>query len=119
MIIDRSGVRPTSSKVEAISQLSQPTTVEDVRVLLGMGGYLRSFIPSFSMVVAPISDLLRDKRFQGKKAHKVKVPWGTSQREAMAKLIEILINPPILALPDWDKPFRLHTDASGSEQGLF
>ena len=30
----------------------------------------------------------------------------------MAKLIELLISPPILSLPDWDEPFRLHTDAS-------
>lgn len=77
-----------------------------------MGGYLRSFIPSFSMFVAAISNLLCDKRFQGKKTCKAKVPWAKLQSEAMAKLIELLIDPAILALPDWNKPFELHTDAS-------
>lgn len=78
MTIDSSGVRPAPSKLQATSQLSQPTTVDDVRVLLGMGRYVISFIPSFSTVVAPISDLLRDKRFQEKKALKSKHSVGGS-----------------------------------------
>ena len=42
MIIDRFGIRPAPSKIEAITQLSQPSTVEEVRVLLGMAGYVSS-----------------------------------------------------------------------------
>ena len=60
MIIDRFGIRPASSKIEAITQLSQPSTVEEARVLLGMASYLRKFVPNYSSVLAPISDLLRD-----------------------------------------------------------
>ena len=40
MVIDRFGVRPAPSRTEATIQSSQPTTVEEVRVLLGYG---RSF----------------------------------------------------------------------------
>ena len=46
MIVDRFGIRLGSSKIEAITQLSQPSTVEEVRVLLGMAGYLRNFVPN-------------------------------------------------------------------------
>ena len=53
MIIDRFGIRPASSKIEAITQLLQPSTVEGVRVLLGMVGYLRKFVPNYSSVLAP------------------------------------------------------------------
>ena len=63
MIVDRLGTRPAPSKIDAIPQLSRPNTVEEVRVLLGMTGYLRQFVPQYSTVVAPISDLLRDPRF--------------------------------------------------------
>ena len=117
MVIDRFGVRPAPSKIEAITQLSQPSTVEEVRVLLGMAGYLRKFVPNYSSILAPISDLLRDPRFRTKKARRVKVPWGQAQTEAMETLVNLLTSPPILALPDWNKPFRLHTDASETGAG--
>ena len=111
MIIDRFGIRPAPSKIEAITQLSQPSTVEEVRVPLGMAGYFRKFVPNYSSVLAPISDLLRDSRFHNKKDRRLKVPWGQVQTEAMETFVSLLTFPPILALPDWSKPFRLHTDA--------
>ena len=45
LIVDRLGTRPAPSKIDAITQLSRPNTVEEVRVLLGMTGYLRQFLP--------------------------------------------------------------------------
>ena len=67
MVIDHFGVRPAPSKIKAITQLSQPSTVKEVRVLLGMAGYLRNFVPNYSSILAPISDLLRDPRFRSKR----------------------------------------------------
>ena len=67
VIIDRFGIRPAPSKTEAITQLSQPSTVEDVRELSGMTGYLRKFVPNYSLVLAPISGLLRDSRFRARR----------------------------------------------------
>ena len=112
MIVDCHGTRPAPSKIDAIARLSRPTTVEDVRVLLGMSGYLRQYIPNYSTVTAAISDLLLEPRFRGKRARRLKVPWGEFQQQAKDALIKALTSPPILALPDWDKPFRLHADAS-------
>ena len=62
MVIGRFGIRPAPSKIEAITQLFQLSTVEEVRVLLEMTSYLRKFAPNYSSVLAPISDLLRDPR---------------------------------------------------------
>ena len=70
MIIDRFGIRPAPNKPEAITQLSQPSTVEEVRLFLGMAGYLRKFVPNYSSVLTPILDLLRDSRFRSKKARR-------------------------------------------------
>ena len=117
MIIDRFGIRPAPSKIEAITQLSQPSTAEEVRVLLGMTGCLRKFVPNYSSVLSPISDLLRDSRFRSKKARPLKVLWGQTQTEVMETLISLLISPPIFALPEWNKPFRLYTDASETGAG--
>ena len=76
MIIDCFDLRPAPSKIEAITQLSQSSTVEDVRVLLEIAGYLRKFVPNYSSVLVPISDLLCDLRFRSKKARRLKIPRG-------------------------------------------
>jgi len=94
MVVDRLGVRPSQSKIDAIAQLTRANTVEEVRALLGMTGYLRKFVPRYSALVAPISNLLRDKRFATKRARKLKVPWGKEQDKALAALILALTSPP-------------------------
>ena len=117
MIIDRFGIRPAASKIEAITQLFQSSTVEEVRVLLGMAGYLRKLVPNYSSVLVLILDLLHNSRFRSKKARHLKVPWGQAQKEVMKTLVSLLTSPPIFVLPEWDKPFRLHTDASETGAG--
>ena len=56
-----------------------------------MTGYLRQFVPQYSTVVVPISDLLRDPRFRTKRAKKEKVPWGEEQNQTFNALIEALM----------------------------
>ena len=51
MVVDRLGVRPSQSKIDAIAQLTRANTVEEVRALLGMTGYLRKFVPRYSALV--------------------------------------------------------------------
>ena len=72
MIIDHFSIRPAFSKFEAITQLSQPSTAEEVRVLLRMASYLMKFVPNYSSVLAPFLDLLRNSRFRSKKARRFK-----------------------------------------------
>jgi len=36
MVVDRLGVRPSQSKIDAIAQLTRANTVEEARALLGM-----------------------------------------------------------------------------------
>ena len=117
MIIDRFGISHAPSKIKAITQLSQPSTADEVRVLIGMVGYLWKFVPNFSLVLAPISDLLRDSPFCTKKARRLKAPWSQDQTEAIKTLVSLLTSPPTLALPDLNRPVRLHTDASETGAG--
>ena len=43
--------------------------------------------------------------------------WGTEKDVAFAKLHELLCNPPVLKLPDFEKPFVIDTDACKDATG--
>lgn len=113
LIIDRLGLRPSSSKIDAIRGLRPATNVEELRALIGMAGFPRRFVPRFSETVAPLTDILRnDPRFASKKGRKLAIYWVPAQDEALAQLIHCLSSPPVQVLPNWHEPFVLHTDAS-------
>lgn len=88
VMVGRAGIRPSPAKTEALAQLAQPTTVAEVRAFLGLAGFLRDFVPDFSAIVAPITDILRSKEFNTRKARNKQIPWGSEQTQAMAKVIE-------------------------------
>lgn len=93
-IIDSDGVRPNPEKVSAMSDFPAPTSVKEVQRLLGLVGWYRRFIPDFSSITTPISDLLR-------KNNKGKFAWTKEADRAFAIVKEILISDPIISFPDY------------------
>ena len=53
-VISDKGVKPDASKVEAIKNMPNPTTVKYVRSFLGMCSYYKRFLPNFSEIAAPL-----------------------------------------------------------------
>jgi hypothetical protein len=78
--------------------------VHQVRSFLGLAGYYRRFIPYFSKIVKPISELLKND---------VKFDWSPKCNEAFEQLKTLLTTAPVLAQPDIEKPFDVYCDASG------
>jgi hypothetical protein len=107
-IVGRDGVRMMQDKVQAISDWPTPSKVGDVRAFLGTAGYYRKFIRDFSSIAAPLTELTKDT---------VRFDWGPAQQLAFDKLKSALQQGPVLALPDPDLPFVVHTDASGFATG--
>jgi hypothetical protein len=68
-----------------------------------MAGYYRRFIPDFSKVAKPITELLKNQ---------TKFIWS-SECKAFRILKKSLITAPVLAQPDIEKPFDVYCDASG------
>lgn len=103
-IVSKEGLAVDLSKVAAIQAWPTPTNVKELRGLLGLAGYYRWFIKSFSTLGAPLTDLLRKgERFE----------WITKAQEALELLKTKLCSTPMLALPDFSKEFVVETDDSG------
>ena len=101
--ISSTGVHTDPAKIKAIQNLPAPINVEKLRSFLGLAGYYRRFIPHFSSVAAPLTQLTqKSATFQ----------WGAPQQKAFSILKQSLCSAPVLAYPDFDRPFILQTDAS-------
>ncbi|PIK52169.1 hypothetical protein BSL78_10948 [Apostichopus japonicus] len=96
---------PKQSTLDKIKNAPKPETKTQVRSFLGLTGYYRDYIPNYSALVAPLSDLTR-------KGSPNRVIWGSAQDKAFNDLKQALISPPLLRLPDVNKQFVLRTDAS-------
>ncbi|KAL7376345.1 hypothetical protein ABVT39_006101 [Epinephelus coioides] len=57
--VSANGIEPNPNKVKAIQQLPQPTSVEDVRRLLGMANYLAKFLPQLATITTSLKELQR------------------------------------------------------------
>ena len=77
--------------------------LRDIQCFLDMLVYYRQFIPDFSTNDKTLVLLLHVK---------VEFCWGESQQKAFTLLKNSLSLAPLLAYPDFDKPFIIQTDAS-------
>jgi hypothetical protein len=93
------------SKVKDNLEWKYPTSVHQVRSFLGLAGYYHRFIPDFSKIVKPITELLKNE---------VKFDWSPKCNEAFEQLKILLTTAPVLAHPDIEKPFDVYCDASGN-----
>lgn len=107
-IVGKGVVRPVEAKVEAIWNFPVPTNRTELLRFLGMTGYYRSFCPNFSTVVAPLTDLLRKD---------VPYVWNKVCQKAFDRAKLLLCGEPVLAAPQFDKPFLIQVDASSVGAG--
>ena len=88
-IIGQGRIKPNPDKVISIQNCQRSSTKKQVRSFLGLTGYYRKFIPNFSAVSAPLSDLT-------KKGQPIKVRWNQEQEIAFTTLNQKISHSPIL-----------------------
>uniref|UniRef100_A0A8C5M4A9 Reverse transcriptase/retrotransposon-derived protein RNase H-like domain-containing protein n=1 Tax=Leptobrachium leishanense TaxID=445787 RepID=A0A8C5M4A9_9ANUR len=97
--------RPEPAKVEAILDWPTPVTKTQVLAFLGTAGYYRKFVPHYSDLAKPLTDLT-------KKSLPRQVLWSPECEQAFQRLKAALTQAPLLAAPNYNKRFVIHTDAS-------
>uniref|UniRef100_A0A8R1IXM4 RNA-directed DNA polymerase n=1 Tax=Caenorhabditis japonica TaxID=281687 RepID=A0A8R1IXM4_CAEJA len=101
--ITESNYTPNEANVKSIAEMSTPKNLAETRRFVGMVGFFRKFLPNLATVAEPLTRLNRKNE---------KFRWETPQQEAFDTLREALLDKPILAFPDYEKPFHLFCDAS-------
>ena len=97
-------------KVKAISDWDRPTTMTELRAFLGMCNFLRRWFEHYAEQSKPLNDLL-------KKGKNIIKDWGPPQTQAFLTLKAAFIAQPILRMPNFSKPFILHTNACDHSLG--
>lgn len=116
--VNQHGIRSCPDKVSAVCDWPKPTCPADLRTFLGMVGYHRRGIQGFSQIASPLYDLLNmypPGRRKGRPKKVIKPSdwnWSSAHQKAFDCLKEKLITAPVLAFPDFNKPFVLEVDAS-------
>ena len=129
-MVSAEGVRVDPKDFEAVLALKTktPQTVGDIRQVLGFLSYYRSYIQDFAKIAKPLYELLQGKSPMPKQPprhckskgpqlpSRTPIEWTADHQSTLEELINMLTHPPVLAYPNFEEPFVLHTDAS--EKGL-
>ena len=105
--VSQKGVLP-SKNLESIAQCPPPDTYTKVKSFMGLVGHYRHFIKGFAKIAAPLYDLTSSDNKDKRSEH---VDLSPEARETFNRLKAACLQTPILAFPDFNKPFLLETDA--------
>jgi hypothetical protein len=100
--ISKDGISVYPSKVQEVMDWKPPKSVHQIRSFLGFAGYYRCFIPDFSRIAKPMTELLKKG---------VKFVWREACEKAFHTLRQHLTSAPVLVQPDNSKPFEVFFDA--------
>nr|KYP74287.1 Retrotransposable element Tf2 [Cajanus cajan] len=107
-IISGQGVQPDPEKIQAIVAWPPPRSLTALRGFLGLTGFYRKFVRNYAAIATPLTDLLCSPTFQ----------WSLQAQQAFTELKSKITSVPVLALPDFNSPFVIETNASGTAIGV-
>ncbi len=97
------GIRMSDDKIQGIRASPVPRGLSDLRSFLGLVNFYDKFIPHYSDIVSPLTDLTKKDS-----------PWNWTDRcqEAFDRLLSAIRNDVFLAAFNPDLPCTLETDSS-------
>jgi hypothetical protein len=107
-VIFAEGITVDPIKVQEVLDWKSLKSVTQICSFLRLAGYYHRFIPNFSKIVKPMTQLLEKE---------AKFKWSPQCEETFLTLKKLLTTAPVLAQPDIKKSFDVYCDASGTGIG--
>lgn len=107
-VISAEGVATDPSRVADVQNWLVPQDLKQLHSFLGLVGYYRKFVQGFAIIACPLTDLLKKGSI---------FIWTATHSSAFEALKAALVSAPVLALPDFSKPFQIQTDACDTGVG--
>lgn len=102
-VIENGRIHPSTRKTKAVMSFAEPTSTRQLQSFLGLTGYFRKFIPKYSIIARPLTNLLKAN---------IKFSFGEVERGTFTQLKLKLSENPVLSLYRVGAETELHTDAS-------
>jgi hypothetical protein len=102
-VISSDGVATDPSKTEVMLAWPQPRNVTELRGILGLTGYYIKFVKDYGLLAKPLTRLLQKQQV---------FRWNEDAQGAFDKVKQAMASTPVLALPRFDLPFTVETEAS-------
>ena len=102
------GIQPVKKKVDAIQKIAAPSTKKELRRFIGMVNYYRDMWARRSDILAPLTALT---------SKEAKWQWTDVEQQAFDRMKRLIGRSALLAYPNFNKTFVIHTDASHTQLG--
>jgi RNase H-like domain found in reverse transcriptase len=106
-LISGDRVATDPEKVKAMEEWPTPKSVRELRGFLGLTSYYRKFIKHYGSIIKSLTELLKKNGFH----------WNQKAEVAFLALKEAMCKAPVLAMPNFNEPFTIETDASDGGMG--
>ena len=111
-IVTAKGIKVDPAKVQVIKDWPRPTSQKDVRSFLGLSNYFRKFVQGYTTLVIPLIQLTRKIIKWSPEI------WTAACEKSFEGIKHALANAPVLALPDFTKPFTMEVVCDASLVGV-
>jgi DNA polymerase III psi subunit len=102
-MVSQEGIRIDPNKTQAISQLPTPKNQKQLKSVLRMCSFFRRYIQNYSILIHPLKQLLKQEAVW---------VWTKDCDRSFELLKKKLVESPVLATFDQEKPIEVHVDAS-------
>ena len=103
------GLKPWTKKIKPILAMKPPENATQLRSFIGAVTYYRDMWPHRAHTLAPLTQLTSSKS--------IKEQWSPQHQEAFDAMKAIIAKDALIAYPDHNLPFYIHTDASDYQIG--